>query len=161
MNAAEAINEAEGPDAAYKYINELRERAGMPPYTGMSKEELRERIRNERRIELSFEDHRFFDERRWMLFEKQTPQSEKRLPIYKQIYNLYAARVSGEADNPIYEYVIEPVHSMRTFNSPKNYYFPIPDADVKKAPNMKQNPGWELTEANENAGGEENTETIE
>lgn len=160
LNAAEAINEAEGPDAAYKYVNEVRARAGMPPYAGMSKDEFRERIRNERRIELSFEDHRFFDERRWMLFEKQTSQSEKKLPMYKQIYNIYAARVSGEADSPIYEYTTEPVHPTRTFNSPKNYYFPIPDADIKKAPNLKQNLGWELTETNdtENRGDSEITE---
>ena len=145
LNAAEAINESSGPDEAYRYVNEVRARGGMPPYSGMSKEELRERIRNERRIELSFEDHRFFDERRWMLFDKQTPQSEKNLPMYKQIYNIYAARVSGEANDPDYEYAIEHVHPTRTFNSPKNYYFPIPDDDVKKAPNLKQNPGWELT----------------
>lgn len=145
LNAAEAANEAEGPDAAYRYINQIRRRAGMPDYGQMTKEELRDRIRNERRIELSFEDHRFFDERRWMLFESQTPGSEKDLPMYRQIYNLYAARVSGEAENPVYEYTVEPIHPMRTFNSPKNYYFPIPEDDIKRAPNLKQNPGWELT----------------
>ena len=117
----------------------------MPDYGQMTKEELRDRIRNERRIELSFEDHRFFDERRWMLFESQTPGSEKDLPMYRQIYNLYAASVSGEAENPVYEYTVEPIHPMRTFSSPKNYYFPIPENDIKRAPNLKQNPGWELT----------------
>lgn len=147
LNAAEAVNEAEGPDAAYSYVNEVRNRAGMPPYGGMSKDELRDRIRNERRIELSFEDHRFFDERRWMLFEDQTASSEKKFPIYRQIYNLYAVRVSGEVNAPIYEYTTEYVHPMRTFNSPKNYYFPLPDEEVKKAPNLKQNPGWELVKS--------------
>ena len=71
LNAAEAINEAEGPDNAYQYVNEVRARVGMPAYSGMSQSQLRERIRNERRIELCFEDHRFFDERRWKLFEGQ------------------------------------------------------------------------------------------
>ena len=64
LNAAEAVNESEGPGAAYEFINQLRARVGMPAYSGMTKAELRERIRNERRIELCFEDHRFFDERR-------------------------------------------------------------------------------------------------
>lgn len=77
LNAAEAVNEAYGPSEAYQYINELRDRVGMPAYSGMNQEQLRERIRNERRIELCFEDHRFFDERRWKLFENQTPTSEK------------------------------------------------------------------------------------
>ena len=36
LNAAEAINEAEGPDNAYQYVNEVRARVGMPPYSGMS-----------------------------------------------------------------------------------------------------------------------------
>ena len=77
LNAAEAVNEAEGPDAAYKYVNEVRARSGMPAYGGMTKEKLRERIRNERRIELCFEDHRFFDIRRWKIYEGVTPTSEK------------------------------------------------------------------------------------
>ena len=45
LNAAEAINEAEGPDNAYQYVNEVRARVGMPPYSGMSQSQLRERIR--------------------------------------------------------------------------------------------------------------------
>ena len=39
--------------------------------------------------EICFEDHRFFDCRRWKLFEGKTPASEKNLPRYQQIYNLY------------------------------------------------------------------------
>lgn len=95
LNAAEAVNEAYGPSDAYQYINELRDRVGMPAYSGMNQEQLRERIRNERRIELCFEDHRFFDERRWKLFENQTPSSEKNLPYYKQVYNLYGVTVTN------------------------------------------------------------------
>ena len=144
LNAAEAYNEAYGPDQAYKFVNEVRARAGMPPYSGMSKEQLRERIRNERRVELSFEDHRFFDERRWMLFEGVTPASERSLPRYKQIYNLYGVRVTGEADSPEYSYGLAESHPLRSFNSPKNYYFPIPDNEVKRLPNLGQNPGWEI-----------------
>ena len=102
LNAAEAINEAEGPAAAYPFINELRARAGMPAYSGMTKEKLRERIRNERRIELCFEDHRFFDERRWMLFDDQTKASEKDKPYNLQYYNLYGVRVT-KASSPVYK----------------------------------------------------------
>ncbi len=143
LNAAEAINEAEGPTAAYTYVNQLRSRVGMPAYSGITKDQLRERIRNERRIELCFEDHRFFDERRWKLFEGQSVTSEKDLPYYKQYYNLYGVRVTNPA-NPVFEYQSAEMHPTRSFNSPKNYLFPLPDDEVKRAPNLKQNPGWEL-----------------
>ena len=146
LNAAEAINEASGPEQAYQYVNQVRARVGMPPYTGMSKEQFRERIRNERRIELCFEDHWFFDERRWKLFENQTMTNEKGLPYYKQVYNIYGVIVTPD-ESTVYTYVPAQVHPTRSLNIPKNYYFPIPDADVKKAPNLKQNPGWELSAA--------------
>lgn len=143
LNAAEAINEAEGPQSAYQYVNQVRARVGMPAYAGMTKEQLRERIRNERRIELCFEDHRFFDERRWKLFEGQTPASERNLPRYKQVYNIYSVVVTPN-DNPVYTYRNDNTHATRVFNSPKNYYFPVPDETFKKNPNLGQNPGWEL-----------------
>jgi len=143
LNAAEAVNEAEGPDAAYPYINEIRARAGMPAYSGMSKDELRERIRNERRIELCFEDHRFFDERRWKIFEGQSMTSEVGKPYYQQYYNLYGVMVTNPS-SPVYEYRLADTYPTRAFTSPKNYLFPLPEADVKRAPKLGQNPGWEL-----------------
>ena len=118
----------------------------MPAYSGMTKEQLRERIRNERRIELCFEDHRFFDERRWKLFEGKSAASEKNLPRYQQVYNIYSVVVTPGAST-VYSYEPDGTHPSRAFNSPKNYRFPIPDSEVKKAPLLKQNPGWELTSA--------------
>lgn len=143
LNAAEAINEAEGPDNAYQYVNEVRARVGMPPYSGMSQSQLRERIRNERRIELCFEDHRFFDERRWKLFESKSAASEKNLPYYQQVYNLYGVAVTP-GQSTVFNYGPAEMHQSRAFNSPKNYYFPIPDAEIKRLPNLGQNPGWEM-----------------
>lgn len=144
LNAAEALNEAQGPDKAYAYVNEVRSRVGMPAYKGMTKEQLRERIRNERRIELCFEDHRFFDERRWKLFEGRTPASEKALPHSEQVYNLYGVTVTVDNGKTTYTYGSAGLHPVRVFNSPKNYYLPLPDSEVKACPNLGQNPGWEL-----------------
>lgn len=144
LNAAEAINEVSGPDQAYQYVNEVRGRVGMPAYSGMNQIQFRERIRNERRVELCFEDHRFFDERRWKLFADQTAANEKDLPYYKQVYNIYGVTVTPDAST-VYNYGGAQKHTSRAFNSPKNYYFPLPDNEVKKAPNLKQNQGWELT----------------
>jgi hypothetical protein len=148
LNAAEAVNEAYGPDQAYQYVNQVRARVGMPAYKGMTKEQLRERIRNERRIELCFEDHWFFDERRWKLFEGLTVNGEKSLPRYKQEYNIYGVTVTPDA-SVVYTYGPAQKHPTRAFNSPKSYLLPIPDSEVKKAPNLKQNPGWELSVAAE------------
>ncbi len=64
---AEAQNEIAGPDqTVYEVMGDLRARVDMPPYpAGMSKEQMRERIRHERRIELAFEGLRYFDLKRW------------------------------------------------------------------------------------------------
>ncbi len=83
LNYAEAANEAWGPDAdpmgfgftAREVISAIRTRAGLPDMTSdtylnsmtSSKEQFRELVRNERRIELSFEGFRFWDIRRWKL----------------------------------------------------------------------------------------------
>ena len=147
LNAAEAYNEAEGPAKAYSYINEVRARAGMPAYADMSQSELRERIRNERRIELAFEDHRFFDVRRWKLYDNVTPTGETGKPRYNQLLNLYGVKVTGSADTPSYTFGLAETVNSRTFVNPKSYYFPIPANEVKRAPNLGQNPGWDTGSA--------------
>ncbi|MGP1993175.1 RagB/SusD family nutrient uptake outer membrane protein [Zobellia laminariae] len=67
LMAAEAENELNGPGGAYFYVNKVRERAFEPdqPWTGMSKEEFREAIYDERKFELSAEGHRRMDLIRW------------------------------------------------------------------------------------------------
>ena len=69
---AEAKNEVSGPDdKVYEAINQVRRRAGQPDLPiGLSKDEMREKIRQERRIELCFENKRFFDIIRWREGEK-------------------------------------------------------------------------------------------
>lgn len=151
LNAAEAYAGAGNASKAMEYVNQVRARVGMPAYTGLSGEKLMERIQNERRIELVFEDHRYFDERRWKLFEGKTANSEKMLPYYKQVYNLYGVDPSDVPNkdgsfNGTYSYRNSAKDPVRAFNSPKNYYFPIPDNEVK-ATGWAQNPGWELSAA--------------
>mgnify|MGYP001163438848 CR=1 FL=1 len=69
---AEALNEAQGPvSEAYEAVNNIRSRSGMPGLPeGLSKEQFRERVRNERAIELAFEENRFWDITRWMIAEE-------------------------------------------------------------------------------------------
>lgn len=74
LNYAEALNEYQGPvPEVYAALEAIRERAGLVPFQlpyGLTKEEMREVIRNERRIELAFEEHRFWDIRRWKIAEE-------------------------------------------------------------------------------------------
>lgn len=73
LNYAEALNEAAesmAPDKAVDAVNEVRKRVKMPeiPY-GLTKDEFRKRVRNERRVEFAFEEQRFYDVRRWMILK--------------------------------------------------------------------------------------------
>lgn len=152
LNAAEAINEAEGPAKALQYVNEVRARpsVNMPPYTTTNQQELRERIRNERRIELCFEDHRYFDLRRWCAYDGVTPENELSKPLYRQLLNMYGMQIQVSGSKVRYRVTGAPGSmgndmALRVFNNPKNYFLPIPDSDVKRAPNLGQNKGWEIT----------------
>ncbi len=66
LTYAEAAMEVGEEEEARTYVNTIRKRAGLPGIN-TSGDELRESIRHERKIELMFEDHRFFDIRRWMI----------------------------------------------------------------------------------------------
>jgi hypothetical protein len=132
LNYAEALNEAEGAVAdVYKYVNAIRNRAGMPSLpTGLSKDEMRARIHHERRIELAFETHRYFDTHRW-----KTAASTDSKPVYGM--NISAG--SSLTDEAFY---VRTEIETRVFQAPKHYLFPIPQGEIDKAPNITQNPGW-------------------
>ncbi|MBJ6369391.1 RagB/SusD family nutrient uptake outer membrane protein [Snuella sedimenti] len=65
---AEAENELNGPTNAYQFINKVRERASLPPLSGLTKDEFRTALRKERATELGFEGIRKFDLLRWGVF---------------------------------------------------------------------------------------------
>ena len=70
LNYAEAQNELGNTAEALNAVNMIRERAQAPPFTTTAQGELRELIRAERRRELLFEGHRFFDLQRWGIAEE-------------------------------------------------------------------------------------------
>ena len=78
LNYAEALNEAQGAvPAAYDAVNTIRARSGMPNLpTGLTKDQFRDRVHNERDIELAFEDHRLWDIRRWKVAENEGVMKE-------------------------------------------------------------------------------------
>lgn len=136
LNFAEAENEYNGPTAdVYQVLKDLRARAGIIAgdngmyglKEGMTQEEMRKVIRNERRIELAFEEHRFWDIRRWK--------------IAAQVYGQPLHGMSILREGPDFSY--NPVEVFRpVFTAPRMYLYPIPYDEVVKNDNMRQNPGW-------------------
>jgi len=128
LNYAEALNEASGPVTnVYTTVNQLRNRAGMPALpAGLTQAQMRERIQNERRVELCFEGHRFFDVRRW----KKAAEI-----INKPVTGMQITRTGTRLT-----YTPFTVES-RVFTE-KNYLFPIPQTELNRVTNLKQNSGY-------------------
>jgi hypothetical protein len=140
LNYAEAMNEAFGPNevppnftmSAKQALNMVRKRTGvnMPNVTTDSQVEFSKRIKNERRVELAFEEHRFWDVRRWKI----GPQS-----LGSPIYGISVTRNTNNTFS--YQYPTAPVEN-RVFED-KMYLFPIPRTEIDKtAGKLVQNPGW-------------------
>jgi len=130
LNYAEAQNEATGPDASvYSAIHLIRSRAGMPDYpAGLSQDQMRTRIRRERQVELAFEEHRFYDVRRWKIAE-----TTENAPAYGIIINK-----SGSTLN----YAKKVALDGRKFEV-KHYWLPIPRAEILSSNNqLVQNPNY-------------------
>lgn len=136
LNFAEAQNEYAGPgDDVYQVIKDLRARAGIEAgndgmyglNSGMDKEEMRAVIQNERRIELAFEEHRYWDIRRWKIAEDVFNQPIEGLVII----NSAGVMIPNFVD------------VLSTSFEERQYLYPIPYSEVIKNQNMVQNPGWE------------------
>lgn len=131
LNYAEAQNESlEIPDASvYNAINEIRSRQGvnMPNLpTGLSKDEMRTKIRNERRIELAFESHRFWDIRRWRIGEQ----------VIKSVSGMKLVK-TGANSFTYQRFVVENRHYKKTYD-----LFPIPQFEINRNHKLVQNPGY-------------------
>lgn len=132
LNYAEALNEyAPGHSDIEFYVDAVRGRPGveMPPLPhGLPQSQMRERIRNERKVELAFEDHRFWDLRRWMIAP-----------------DFLGARLRGveveRIGNSVFTYNPVVVEN-RVFDATKMYLYPIPQNELNKMPGLVQNPGW-------------------
>lgn len=131
LNYAEAQNEASGPDmTVYNAVNEVRNRVGMPDLPqGLSQSEMRDRIRNERRIELAFEEHRFYDVRRWMIAEQTANEPA------------YGIDVTMNEDSSI-SYSQDVALDGRSFEQ-RHYWLPIPRQEIQASDGrLEQNPGY-------------------
>lgn len=137
LNFAEAMNEAYGADVDFYgdgktarwAINQIRSRAGMPDVTAITQAEMRAAIRHERQIELAFEEHRYWDVRRW---GASTAVEALGAP-------LKGVRITKNDSGYSYsEFTVE----SRTF---KDYmlYYPILQSEILNSNGLiAQNPGW-------------------
>ena len=147
---AEAANDAWGPKAdptgvgftAYDVIKAIRERAGLatneigqPLSEGDvyleecagDQTKMRDLIRNERRIELCFENKRFWDLRRWQM------------PLNEPIYGM---KIERDKETDVLTYSVIEVEE-RNFDSSYQWYGPIPKSEILKWSNLVQNKGWQ------------------
>ena len=130
LDYVEALNEAEGPvNDVYKYMKLIRNRAGLPALpSGLNKDQMRERIRHERQVELAFEaGNRYFDCHRWKIAEE-TDNG------YIHGMNITATNVATYSKRT-------PVGDSRVFEK-KHYLFPIPQNEMDKRIGLVQSPFW-------------------
>ena len=129
LNYAEAQNEAAGPDASvYNAINQVRARVSMPALpTGLTQAQMRERIRRERQVELAYEEHRYYDVRRWKIANATENQPARGVSVTKDA-----------AGKLLYTY--QTVQERRFGD--RNYFLPIPLKETQANPKLQQNPGF-------------------
>ncbi|MDA7711009.1 RagB/SusD family nutrient uptake outer membrane protein [Flavobacteriaceae bacterium] len=144
LNYVEASIELGQEGEAQAWLNKIRFRVGMPAVTD-SGEALKARYRNERRVELAFEEHRYHDARRWII----APET---LGRGVQVVNVTATLKSGKAplvpyrhDKAVYDYAYEVQNNTevetRTWKD-KMYYRPISRDEMNKNDLLVQNPGY-------------------
>lgn len=136
---AEANNEMGNTTIAYDQLKLIRNRAGILPGTdglyglksGLTKDEMRTVLQNEYRVEFAYEDHRFFDIRRWKIAKDTQNQTIQALKITK-VGNAYT-----------YESVL-PVPNANAIHVfyDRNYLFPFPQTEINKNRAFIQNPGY-------------------
>lgn len=124
LNYAEACLELGEEDEAKVYINKIRDRAGMPPITSTGAQ-LMDDYRNERRIELAFEQHRYFDVRRWMI----APTALNR--------DASGIIIEDPLSGPV-EYEVSVIQD-REWDD-KMYWLPILLDEINRNKNLAQNP---------------------
>ena len=125
---AEVINEQSGPGNAYTYINQVRKRAGLGDLSGLSQDGFRAAIRHERRVELAFENDRWFD--------------LKRAYTNSQMVTLLNAHGQAEKASPTVDRGGVPFTANDYKFDGYESLYPIPDRQLFLDENLKQNPGY-------------------
>ncbi len=131
---------------AVTWLNRIRERAMLPPVTATSQEELRNIYRHERRIEMAFEEQRYWDVRRWMT----APQTPGIIGLHG--VNIVATLKPGVPKQAIYKYD-EAIYNYKYTRADlssrearqwkdKGYFLPIHRDEINRNDKLVQNPGY-------------------
>ncbi|MDR3250243.1 MAG: RagB/SusD family nutrient uptake outer membrane protein [Tannerella sp.] len=141
-SADEAWNNPATKDGRCKYsaaeaVNMVRARANMPDVHSkfLNQNDFRARVRNERRVELCFEEHRLFDLRRWKIGTQ---------PEYRDIWRMRITKLAAGYDANAYPtgFKFEKELFLRRVYEDRHNLFVIKLDDTRIGPNFKQNPGW-------------------
>ena len=125
LNYAEALLELGQTAEASSYINRIRARSGMPDLTG----DITKSLRYERQIELVFETNHWYDIRRWKVLDIALTNA-KGVDITETITNGNSSTVWKQVQ----------VEQRKVL--PKMYWIPIATSELRKAPQLEQNPGY-------------------
>lgn len=146
---AEAMNEYLGaPDQqVYQYINMVRDRVKMPALpilaADATQEGMRKRIQNENRVEFTFETHRIWDVRRWLIGTTVNNGPAHVLNAKPSVAELAGSGVSDlNSEQAGVAVFYKPVIIQNRVFQPKHYLMPVPQSEIDKDPNLKQNYGW-------------------
>lgn len=136
LNYAEASIELGEEADARDALNRIRRRAGMPEFdASVSGQALEDQYRYERRIELAFEEHRFFDIRRWMIAPQVMDEDARGINI--------SAEATDRADRGTYtNYQYEVMTYQDRAWDDKMYFFPISVDEMNRNDQLVQNPGY-------------------
>ena len=125
LGSADATS-AEFPMSAREAVSKTRLRSKMPAFpTAMSNDAFWEKYKNERRVELAFEGHRFWDVRRWKEADK--------------YFSKITEMIITKNDDDTYTYTPKTINHRW---EDKMYLFPIPQSEILKDKKLTQNPGW-------------------
>jgi hypothetical protein len=144
LNYAEACIELGQDDEAKTWLNKIRFRAGMPAITATG-DALRQEYRNERRIEMVYEEQRYHDARRWMI----APQTLGRKTVYMNVVGKLKAGQTATSpykyDDTKYDYIYTPTEVNSLENRQwvdKMYFRPISRDEMNRNQQLIQNPGY-------------------
>ncbi|NAS10779.1 RagB/SusD family nutrient uptake outer membrane protein [Poritiphilus flavus] len=144
LNYAEACLETGDEGEARTWLSRIRFRVGMPEVTE-SGAALMDIYRNERRVELAYEEHRFFDARRWMIAAETLGRGIKVMNVQATLKAGQTPHVPYRHDKDVYDYTYTVVDNTETETrtwDDKMYYFPISRDELNRNELLVQNPGY-------------------
>lgn len=146
FNYIEASIELNDLATATLWLNRIRFRAGMPAVTETTQDALRDRYRKEKRIEMSFEEQRYHDARRWMIAPTTLGRKITFINVVGRFKPGKQMTKPYHHDESVYNYTYTSVednaHENRQWLN-KMYFRPFDRNEVKKNTGLWQNPGYE------------------